>query len=85
MPQELRHLTTQVEQINFPSNEPVDTLFTEFDNLATIAKLARNPMTEQQKINMGYLFQSSKLKCILPLSTSAQSEFDIFWDKGVHN
>ena len=54
-PQELRHLTTQVESLNFPPNEPVDTIFTEIDDLGTIAELAHAPMTEQQKINMAYL------------------------------
>ena len=54
-PQELRHLTTQVESMNFPPNEPIDTIFTEIDDLSTIAELDRAPMTEQQKINMGYL------------------------------
>lgn len=54
-PQELRHLTTQVESMSFPPNEPVDTIFTEIDDLGTIAELARAPMTEQQKINMAYL------------------------------
>ncbi len=54
-PQELRHLTSQLESMHFPPNEPVDTIFTEIDDLGTIAELARAPMTEQQKINMGYL------------------------------
>ena len=51
-PQELQHLTSQVKLTNFLPNEPVDTLFIEIDTLATIVKLARAPMTEQQKINM---------------------------------
>ena len=54
-PQELRMLTSQVEALTFPPNEPVDTIFAEIDELATIAELAKAPMTEQQKINMGYL------------------------------
>ena len=54
-PQELRQLTTQVETMTFPPSELVDTLFTEIDDLATITKLDKAPMTEQQKINMGYL------------------------------
>ena len=54
-PQELRHLTTQVETMTFPPSEPVDTLFTEIDDLAMISELAKAPMTEQQMINMGYL------------------------------
>ena len=68
-PQKLRHLTTQVEQMNFPPNEPADTLFTEIDNLAKIAELARAPMTEHKR-STWLIFWSSKLKCILPLSTS---------------
>ena len=54
-PQELRALTLQVESLNFPPNESVDTIFTEIDDLGTIAELARAPMTDQQKINMGDL------------------------------
>ena len=54
-PQELKMLTTQVESINLPPNEPVDTLFAEIDDLATIAELAKAPMSERQKIYMGYL------------------------------
>ena len=54
-PQELRMLTSQVEALTFPPNEPVDTIFAEIDELGTIAELAKAPMSEQQKINMGYL------------------------------
>ena len=54
-PHELRMLTSQVEALTFPPNEPVDTVFTEIDELATIAELAKAPMSAQQKINMGYL------------------------------
>ena len=54
-PHELRMLTSQVEALTFPPNEPVDTIFTEIDELSTIAELANAPITEQQKINMGYL------------------------------
>ena len=46
---------TQVESMNFPPNEPVCTLFTEIDQLSTIAELAKAPLLERQKINMGYL------------------------------
>ena len=49
-PQELHMLTTQVEALNFPPNEPVDTIFTEIDELATISELAWAPMTEHQKL-----------------------------------
>lgn len=41
--------------MNLPPNEPVNTLFSEIDKLSTIAELAKAPMSEQQKINMGYL------------------------------
>ena len=54
-PQELKALTSQVEALHFPPNEPVDTVFTEIDDLATIAELARAPISDQQKINMAYL------------------------------
>ena len=49
-PQQLRSLTAQVKALNFPPNEPVDTIFTGIDNLTTIAELARASMKEQQKI-----------------------------------
>ena len=54
-PQELRMLTSQVEALTFPPNEPVDTIFAEIDELGTIAELAQAPISDQQKINMGYL------------------------------
>ena len=54
-PQELQMLTKQVESLTFPANEPVDTIFSEIDDLATIAELAHAPMSAQQKINMGYI------------------------------
>ena len=54
-PQELRMLTAQVEALNFPPNEPVDTIFTEIDELGTIAEIPKAPISEQQKINMAYL------------------------------
>ena len=54
-PQDLRMLTAQVESLTFPPNEPVDTVFSEIDDLSMIADLARAPMSQQQKINMAYL------------------------------
>ena len=36
-------------------NEPVNILFIEINDLATIAELARVPTIEQQRNNMGYL------------------------------
>ena len=42
-------LTTQVEAMTFSPNVPVDTLFTEIDELSTIAEIAKAPMLEQHQ------------------------------------
>ena len=48
-------LTSQVEALNFPPNEPVDTIFSEIEEMAAISELAKAPMSKQQKINIVYL------------------------------
>ena len=40
-PQDLRELQSRVENLAFPIAEPVDTIFTEIDELAVIAKIAK--------------------------------------------
>ncbi len=75
-PQELCHLTAQVESMTFPPNEPIDTIFTEIDDLGTIAELARVPMTEQQKINMGYLLIQQTQVYSTSLNKWNQKDFD---------
>ena len=55
-PQDLRELTARVEALVLPPQEPVDTIFGEIDDLATIAEYANAPLTPFQKINMAYLY-----------------------------
>lgn len=60
-PSELRTLTDQVQNMQYQPTEPVDTIFTEIDDLATISEMADAPLTEAQKINMAYLlFQQTQ-------------------------
>ena len=54
-PADLRELTSRVENLNFPSAEPVDTIFSEIDDLAAIAKIASAPITARQNINIAYI------------------------------
>ena len=55
-PQDLRELMTRVESISFPPQEPLDTIFSEINDLATIAEYANAPITAFQKINMAYFY-----------------------------
>ena len=60
-PTELRTLTDQVQNMPFHPQEPVDTIFTEIDDLATIAEMAEASLTQPQKINMAFLlFQKTQ-------------------------
>ena len=54
-PRELQQLRNQVENIVFDPSEPVDTIFSEIEDLETIAEIAENPLSERQKIDMAYL------------------------------
>ena len=73
--------SAQVESMTFPPNEPVDTIFTEIDDLGTIADLARAPMTEQQKTNMGYLLIQQTQVYSTSLNKWNQKEFqDQTWE-----
>ena len=48
--------------MQFHPQEPVDTVFTEIDDLATIAEMAEAPLTQPQKINMAFLlFQKTQV------------------------
>ena len=49
-------MTARVENITLPPEEPVDTIFAEIDDLATIADFAIAPISEHQKINMAYIY-----------------------------
>ena len=58
-PQDLRELTARVEALVYPPQEPVDTIFGEIDDLATIVEYADAPITPFQKINMAYIYFQS--------------------------
>ena len=54
-PSELCELQARVESLAFPPSEPVDSIFSEIDDLAAISEIAKAPMTPNQKINMAYI------------------------------
>ena len=54
-PTDLRELTARVENLSFPPDEPVDTIFSEIDDLAAIAEIANSPLTPSQKVNIAYI------------------------------
>ena len=53
--QELYDLKQKVETMHFSPTEPIDTLITEIDDLADIAELAGSPITDRQRVDMGYI------------------------------
>ena len=60
-PSELRTLTDQVQNMQYQPHEPVDTVFTEIDDLGTLAEMAEAPLTQPQKINIAHLlFQNTQ-------------------------
>ena len=61
-PSDLRELTSRVENLSFPSTEPVDTIFSEIEDLAAIADIAGAPLSATQRVNMAYIhFQKALL------------------------
>eukprot|EP00957_Ditylum_brightwellii_P187438 14275366-Ditylum_brightwellii.AAC.1 len=54
-PQALQTLQDNVKAMHFDPIEPVDTIFSKIDNLADIAELAKDPISEKQKISIGYI------------------------------
>ena len=54
-PADLHELTSRVENLTFPPAEPVDTIFSEIDDLTAIAEIASAPITATQKINIAYI------------------------------
>ena len=86
-PDELSELKDEAQKMAFDVKEPVDTVFTTVDNIADIAKIAKSPLTEQQKIDMGYIilkkakpFQSSLLKWdIKPATAKSWDNFKNFF------
>ena len=66
---ELLDLKDETPTLTFNVKEPVDTVFTAVNKVAKIALIANSPLSDQQKIDMGYIilkkakpFQSSLLK-----------------------
>lgn len=61
-PKQLSDLKSNVEDMVFDPTEPVDTIFTELDDLADIAEMADKPFTEKQKIDVGYIVLQGTMK-----------------------
>eukprot|EP00957_Ditylum_brightwellii_P185072 14093809-Ditylum_brightwellii.AAC.1 len=59
-PEELRELKIQVKGLIYSPAEPVDTIFAKIEELADVAELAKNPITELQKIDYAYLLLQKK-------------------------
>jgi hypothetical protein len=68
-PQELRELRQQVENYTFTPTEPVDSVFAEIDDLSDMSTIARSPITQQQKIDYGYLILQRTLRFKSGLNT----------------
>ena len=80
-PQDLRDLTVRVETLSYPPSEPVDTIFAEIDDLASIADIASCPITASQKINMAYLyFQKSQVYKSALTRWDEKPSYDKDWD-----
>ena len=54
-PTELYELKQKVENMQFAPQEPIDTLVTEIDDLADIAEIAGSPITDRQRVDIGYI------------------------------
>ena len=54
-PSELYELKQKVENMKFAPQEPVDTLVTEIEDLADIAEIAGSPITDRQRVDIGYI------------------------------
>ena len=86
-PDELSDLKETTQKMKFDVKEPVDTVFTAVDKVAEIARLAKSPVTDQQKIDMGYIIlkkakpsQSSLLKWdTRPVPQKTWTEFKTFF------
>jgi len=80
-PQDLRELTLRVENLTYPPSEPVDTIFAEIDDLASIAEIANAPITATQKINMAYLlFQKKQVYKSALTQWDEKPSYDKTWD-----
>ena len=49
-------LKDETQKMTFNVKEPVDTVFTAVDRVAEIAQITKSPISNQQKIDMGYVF-----------------------------
>ena len=54
-PNDLQELTSRVKKLSFPPSEPVNTIFSEINNLAAIVEIANAPITSTKKINIAYI------------------------------
>ena len=54
-PTKLYKLKQKFKTMQFLPQEPVDTLITEIDDLVDIADLAASPITDRQRVDMGYI------------------------------
>ena len=68
-PDELSDLKDEAQKMTFDVKEPVDTVFSAVHKIIDITRITKLPLSDQQKIDMGYIilktaksFQSSLLK-----------------------
>ena len=54
-PTKLYKLKNKVKTMQFSANKPVDTLTTKINDLADIADLAESPISDRQRVDVGYL------------------------------
>ena len=50
-PEELADMKDRIQKLSFPITEPVESIFAKINNLANLARIAKSPLTEQQKID----------------------------------
>ena len=65
--EELQEIRSNVENMQFHPNKPMDTVFTEIDTLTDLAELADSPLSEAQKIELGYIILQKAIKFKLEL------------------
>ena len=81
-PQDLRELTLRVENLAYPPSKPVDTIFSEIEDLAAIAEIANSPITAAQKINMAYImFQKTRVYKSALTKWDETPSYDKIWEQ----
>ena len=75
-PTDLYDLKQKVKTVQFSPQEPEDTLITEIDDVADIADLAGSPITDRQRVHIGYI----ALQQCKPFKTAQQE-----WNKQLHS